>query len=1144
MERDNLNSVFLRSFFIFIFCLTVSNFGFSQEQHVTFPSPNAYSLVNYTPSTVNYYTGIPDIRIPLYTVDSKELHASIDLSYFAGGVKVNEFPNWVGSGWSLNVGGVITRAIGGINDDDESIGFYYTGHLLKDNWPNPSDDYIESQRVGLVDGMPDMFYYNFHGKSGKFFFDNDGGIRTLPYANIKIELVDKGSIFKNFGSVIFRSSGFKKWKITDENGVIYYFEELELSKSESATFTQEGGSGDVKDIITSWYLTKIVSPNLKDEILFEYDYSNFDTSSSLYEYQSTAIGYYTHHGSNIFLGNGSLTNMGGFPENRGQTISRNYRHNLKRIIFERGTVEFFTSVRNDLPHPAMQYSFSSFKLDSILLKNNQNEIIRRFSFEFIDKPNQRLTLKKLIVDKDQVYSFEYNNMHLLPRYSSRDTDHWGYFNGAGNIGTGLIPTFSFSSQTFQDKTYPGINKDPDIEKMKYGVLNKITWPTGGSRQFFYEPNDYSFINNQPLAEDGWSAWNYIDSSIASSVTLNPLAQVQLWYECSTDGVAYGNNIEPCLSVLTPWNFNFSGTFDLTKYRPQYTGEIDVKVKLKYRLLEEGSITKKIGGGIRIAEIHDVDQFNPPIKRKFEYTQEGNSELSSGVAGSDLKYHAPFTSGSQGSDIFATGVKVFSHSAFPLSMTQSRPIGYQRVVEKIDGNGETIHKFTSFYDYPDQIGLQNNPYEMPLVIKKSYDYKRGKLIAKTQADNFGNVVESKRVLGYKTLKSGSPVKVWQSFPLIKFILQFQNNGSMPPFLPVTLRETTAFSIESESFKPAYEMDKLYSGEAELAVDRSYQYNAFHQLHRRTVVNSNWGFESEEYKYPLEYEKPSQEINALLSKNIIGDPIESIKSVKNGVISGQARKWKIKSGEVLLDEILHLETKAPIKNFPHSVDGISFHDSFVKKTKLGYDHAFNINQVEELGQNKRAILWDSTDKLPVCEVLNSRPDQISYTSFETQEKGGWTYMGNSVSSIGSRTGGRYYDLGTGSISKSGIEASSSEKYLLTFWVKRANGSANWEFMGQTEELDNKWKLIQRIVTENRLSIEGNGLHLDELRLHPIDAGMTTYTYDPLVGLTSKTDARNYTLHYEYDYQGRLKAIRDDQGQLKELYEYNYQTSGLNP
>tara|TARA_R110002153_G_scaffold176189_2_gene329443 strand:- start:483 stop:1919 length:1437 start_codon:yes stop_codon:yes gene_type:complete len=478
------------------------------------------------------------------------------------------------------------------------------------------------------------------------------------------------------------------------------------------------------------------------------------------------------------------------------------------------------------------------------------------------------------------------------------------------------------------------------------------------------------------------------------------------------------------------------------------------------------------------------------------------------------------------------------------MTQSRPIGYQRVVEKIDGNGETVHKFTSFYDYPDQIGLQNNPYEMPLVNKKSYDHKRGKLIAKTQEDNSGNLVESKSVLGYKTLNAGSPVKVWQSFPFIKFVLQFQNNGFLPPFTPVTLRETTAFYIESESFKPAYEMDKLYSGEAELAVDRSYQYNAFHQLQKRTVVNSNWGFESEEYKYPLEYEKPSQEINALLSKNIIGDPIESIKSVKNGVISGQARKWKIKSGEVLLDEILHLETNAPIKNFPYSVDGISFHESFVKKTKLGYDHAFNINQVEELGQNNRAILWDSTDKLPVCEVLNSRPDQISYTSFETQEKGGWTYMGNSVSSIGSRTGGRYYDLGTGSISKSGIEASSSEKYLLSFWVKRANGSANWDFLGQTEKLDQEWKLIQRIVTENRLTIEGSGLHLDELRLHPIDAGMTTYTYDPLVGVTSKTDARNYTLHYEYDYMGRLKAIRDDNGQLKELYEYNYQTSGLNP
>lgn len=112
------------------------------------------------------------------------------------------------------------------------------------------------------------------------------------------------------------------------------------------------------------------------------------------------------------------------------------------------------------------------------------------------------------------------------------------------------------------------------------------------------------------------------------------------------------------------------------------------------------------------------------------------------------------------------------------------------------------------------------------------------------------------------------------------------------------------------------------------------------------------------------------------------------------------------------------------------------------------------------------------------------------------------------------------------------------------KKSQWFSKLGFLGQTEKLDQEWKLIQRIVTENRLTIEGSGLHLDELRLHPIDAGMTTYTYDPLVGVTSKTDARNYTLHYEYDYMGRLKAIRDDNGQLKELYEYNYQTSGLNP
>ncbi|MFD2916843.1 hypothetical protein [Psychroserpens luteus] len=63
------------------------------------------------------------------------------------------------------------------------------------------------------------------------------------------------------------------------------------------------------------------------------------------------------------------------------------------------------------------------------------------------------------------------------------------------------------------------------------------------------------------------------------------------------------------------------------------------------------------------------------------------------------------------------------------------------------------------------------------------------------------------------------------------------------------------------------------------------------------------------------------------------------------------------------------------------------------------------------------------------------------------------------------------------------------------------------------------------------------LQNLRNSLPNALVTTYTYDPLIGATSMTDSKGYTIYYEYDDFNRLKQIRDQEGNILSKNDYNY-------
>ncbi len=63
------------------------------------------------------------------------------------------------------------------------------------------------------------------------------------------------------------------------------------------------------------------------------------------------------------------------------------------------------------------------------------------------------------------------------------------------------------------------------------------------------------------------------------------------------------------------------------------------------------------------------------------------------------------------------------------------------------------------------------------------------------------------------------------------------------------------------------------------------------------------------------------------------------------------------------------------------------------------------------------------------------------------------------------------------------------------------------------------------------------LEKIRTGLPNALITTYTYDPMIGVTSITDPRGYTMTYEYDVFNRLEYVRDANGDLISENTYNY-------
>ncbi|WP_046758565.1 hypothetical protein [Kordia jejudonensis] len=497
-------------------------------------SPEVASLLRYSEVPVSYYSGIPNVGVPIYNLQGRELSAPINLSYHAGGIRVSEEAGWVGLGWNLSAGGQITRTVRGRRDDQKPWGFIhtpYTVDIVKRTCnPHPNDPplpynnscsfYTNDDNGAAFDLEPDDFNYSMLGQSGRFMFSQDrdtistGEIIQFPNKNVIIEPIFQVYDPNDPNNPNNQDSGnIVAWKITDTNGNVFRFEEGNIFY-QSQAFQQTNGafeipnSGNNSESYTeTWDLVSVTSPN-GDVITFEYDRPILPNHivSDPYNDISTASG------SESFI----LKTGTGTPANDHiKTYSVVYRSYtlLSKIISSKGSVEF---IRAALDREDTQSSKQ--RLEYIKILNTDGNEIQRVSLEhsyFISTPsdepefisgatlngsieanvssfiNKRLKLDKVVFKgmhggynaaDDYSYRFDYNTAVMLPHKRSQAQDHWGYYNGADDNNS-LIPYVDFIS-----------NRDANPAYSSACILNKITYPEGGVTKLYYE-NNRGDINN-------------------------------------------------------------------------------------------------------------------------------------------------------------------------------------------------------------------------------------------------------------------------------------------------------------------------------------------------------------------------------------------------------------------------------------------------------------------------------------------------------------------------------------------------------------------------------------------------------------------------------------------------------------------------
>lgn len=1056
-------------YFVMTFCLTTmaDDSEFELQIYPLAPqSPTASSLARQIDYNVGTYTGIPDISIPLYTIQAGTISVPITLSYHASGITTSQEATNVGLGWNLNVGGMISRTVkcgDDFGENDNPLGLY-NGYFNTANIKNMNDimpDYCIWGEL-IQDSEPDIFYYSLPNHSGKFVFaKTTNGVTPVLFNkqkdNVKIEFTSLNLPTKDF---IVTDLDGTRYFLTKREQTRVFTDNNALGNNQDIIYPATGTNGNIfnnvpMDFVSSWYLDKIVS-SYGDTVYFNYDNESYQLPA-----QESCINI-TLIGADGFKNSSEFSPKKGTHYSVSKTCIKSFR--LISIEWKHGSVRFDYDDREDVLSCSMYGQYDSpAKLSKIIVQNNDGDSIKsiRFNYDYFNSDYngssnlahlyKRLKLTGItdeLIDNFN-YAFDYV-AGVLPPKNTHKKDYWGYYNGMDYGST------YYSYANYDNRYYSGAKKYSNFSKAIIGTLYSVEEPLGKETRFEYEPNKYSydslivskrhftlqsFKGNHSL--DTYSVYEDYPEADTVIFSLNKETDVcvSMFYDyLGSKNLTNGDDVGkiPTLVVrelnggpsslhnvyLVPFGQGEHEASSSTRlrltpgtymfYTYHYIPDLAIEAQISYDTVSTVRLVNGESGGIRIKRIEG--------EQTIDYTYNDGVRMIDPCYSYTIHVSEYKLAQDRGLGGTADYLVQLSECTCPLSTLNGGNIfGYTEVTEHfIDGTSRT-------YTYSNQKEENAPKPYMPSAI----NYTNGLLERIEYKDS---LEDEKEIVDYAYVSQFSPDTV--------FAFYYGGHGDTPVLYQYNVRWPRLTYVK----KLTKSDNNLYTNE-----ERRMYYNNDCLLSKETATIMNDSI-CKLYKYATDFNDSISE--EMVTRNMKRALLEILLVKNNNVIKGKQIKYELRNGMIVPKSESIIQTSSLLSQN-------TYENGFVPK--INYANYTNSGHPMQMStQDQTSVyLWSYKDTYPIAEIKNATFEQVS------------NILGNTF------------------ITNLTAQESPSD-YEITC-------------------IRNLRNILQNVE-------------------------VSTYTYKPLVGMTSQTLTNGLTTEYEYDGFGRLSSIKRDSNILQKFY-YNY-------